>query len=144
MLKIKEKIISLYNEYKIFDDLQRKENKELQSKEELFQKLMNGDNIEENADNLKNFYKDNIIKNSQVRMNFEHLMFLISVYSETESDLPEEIKKFYNDYLPVKTKEIFKIETDKVIVTDLEALENQRKALDNLPLMQILKNQAPE
>lgn len=139
---LKEKVISLYNDYINFDTILKETNKELQSKEKIFEKVVKGENIEENAEELMNFYKDNILKNSQLRMNFENLMFLISVYAETETDLPEDIVKFYNDYLPYKAKIMFQVEKGEISPTDLEVLEAQRKQLDNIPLIKLLKEQA--
>jgi hypothetical protein len=136
---MKERIINLYSDYLKFDAILKTENEKLKEKENLIESLIKGESIEEDSENLKNFYKDSILKNTQLRANFEFLMFLIQEYSALDlEELPKEIKEFYNISLPFKTKPLFKIENEELIVVDNEILRQSRTTLDNSGIFKLL------
>lgn len=138
MQQIKQEIENIYQDYKIFDIKVKKESEELKSKEDVFKKIVSGENLEDSADELVNFYKDSILKNSQLRMIFEQLMFLIETYIKYNDDLPDEIKDFYNQFLPYKTKKLYTVENEEIVVVDEEVLDSARKQLDNNPLIKMI------
>lgn len=138
MQQIKQEIENIYQDYKIFDIKVKKESEELKSKEDIFKKIVSGENLEDSADDLANFYKDSILKNSQLRMIFEQLMFLIETYIKYNDDLPDEIKDFYNQFLPYKTKKLYTVENEEIVVVDEEVLNSARKQLDNNPLIKMI------
>lgn len=143
MTEIKQEIINLYQDYKILDSKVKKEAEELKSRENIFKKLFSGEKIEDDAEKLENFYKDSILKNGQLQVNFQQLIFLIKTYLKYSEDLPKEVLDFYKDFSSFGSKPLFVLENEEVVVFDEDYLNSARKELDNHPLFKMIKEQAP-
>lgn len=143
MTEIKQEIINLYQDYKILDSKVKKEAEELKSRENIFKKLFSGEKIEDDAEKLENFYKDSILKNGQLQVNFQQLIFLIKTYLKYSEDLPKEVLDFYKDFSNFGSKPLFVLENEELVVFDEDYLNSARKELDNHPLFKMIKEQAP-
>lgn len=143
MNKFKEKIVKVYVDYKKFDEALKKEVENLTEKGNLFKKnsesVKDAEDMLSKGEELANLYTDTTIASSQLRMIFEHLIFLISLYNETnEEPLDEEIQKFYKDFYKYKTKNVFTIEKERLVPIDKELLDEARKQLKDSPIFKIL------
>ena len=143
MTEIKQEIINLYQDYKILDSKVKKEAEELKSRENIFKKLFSGEKIEDDAEKLENFYKDSILKNGQLQVNFQQLLYLIKTYLKYSEDLPKEILDFYKNFNYFDYKPLFILENEELVVFDEDYLNSARKELDNHPLFKMIKEQAP-
>lgn len=143
MTEIKQEIINLYQDYKIFDSKVKKENEELKSREGVLNKFFSGEKIEEEAEKLEIFYKDSILKNNQLQVNFQQLLYLIKTYLKYSEDLPKEVLDFYKNFNYFDHKPLFILENEEVTVFDEDYLNSERKELDNHPLFKMIKEQAP-
>lgn len=143
MTEIKQEIINLYQDYKILDSKVKKEAEELKSRENVLKKFFSGEKIEDDAEKLENFYKDSILKNGQLQVNFQQLIFLIKTYLKYSEDLPKEILDFYKDFSNFGSKPLFVLENEELVVFDEDCLNSARKELDNHPLFKMIKEQAP-
>ena len=137
-MDIKEKLVDSYNKYLEFDEIVKKKNEELKDRESNTKLMVSSLDDEDGIENLKNRYKDSLLYNSQLRMSFENMMYLISICFELGVEIPEDISKFYNEFLNFKTKPIFAVEKQELVTVDQEVLENCRKELDNHPAIAMM------
>lgn len=130
MQKLKEEILNLYQDYKIFEKLLKKETESLKSREDIFNKLVTGDNIDADSEKLINFYKDNIIKVGQLHFNAQQLKQFIELYNKHSDDLPKEVLEQYEIFRQkYNTKPIFILDNEKIVATDEDYLELARKEI---------------
>lgn len=134
MLQLKDKLQEEYNKYKEFDNLVRKNNEYLKNKDGIFKDVVSSLENDAEIEKLQNLYKDSLIYNSQLRMSFEHLMYLIAICHEMGMEIAEEIKKFYDDSLPYKSKSVFFVEHGEIKPIDQEVLDKARSQFNNSPI----------
>lgn len=142
MIEFKTVVESCYEDYIKFDNAVKKENQKFQDKGKFFKSedKKGVDTLLEKGEDLKNLYVDTTIANSQLRMKFENLIFLIRLYLETgKEDLSEQINNFYKEFSKYKTKNVFTVEKEELVPTDEELLQEARRQVSESPLFKILK-----
>lgn len=132
MQKLKEEIQDLYQNYKIFEIKLNKESDSAKDKESLLNKM--------EEEQLKNAYKDLMLKAGQLNFNLQQLVILIETYIKLEdNNLPAEIKEFYKEVRSsYNTTPLFVLDNEEIVSTDEDYLNSARKELDNNQIIKML------
>ena len=132
MQKLKEEIQELYQNYIIFKIKLNKESDSAKDKESLLNKMK--------GEQLKNAYKDLMLKAGQLNFNLQQLVILIETYIKLEdNNLPAEIKEFYKEVRSsYNTTPLFVLDNEEIVSTDEDYLNSSRKELDNSQIIKML------
>lgn len=132
MQKLKEEIQDLYQNYKIFEIKLNKESDSAKDKKSLLNKM--------EGEQLKNAYKDLMLKAGQLNFNLQQLVILIETYIKLEdNNLPAEIKEFYKEVRSsYNTTPLFVLDNEEIVSTDEDYLNSARKELDNNQIIKML------
>ena len=96
MKQLEGKIISLYNEYKEFDEVVKEKNKAITEKKTSVKDIIKDKNVDEVRDVLLHIYVDAILYNKDLQIMFFRLITNIETYLEfSKEPLNEEITTFY-------------------------------------------------
>lgn len=127
MEALKQKVITLYTEYKEFESIVKVKNEELIKDKANLKDVVSGKSEDELQKILVHVYVDTILYNKDLQLMFLKLINSIETYIEFSSDsLPEEILKFYSDMKNWAPKRIFMIEKGELVETETGILEEER------------------
>ena len=92
------------------------------------------------GEQLKNAYKDLMLKAGQLNFNLQQLVILIETYIKLEdNNLPAEIKEFYKEVRSsYNTTPLFVLDNEEIVSTDEDYLNSSRKELDNSQIIKML------
>jgi hypothetical protein len=128
MEKIKEKINSLYAEYKEFDTIVKEKNKEVTDKKATVKDMLDGKSVEEVQEVLIHLYVDTLLYNKDLQILFFKLVSNIETYLEfSNDDLDKEVSEFYHSMKVWSPKRIFMLEKGNIIETEVGVQEKARK-----------------
>lgn len=128
MEKIKEKINSLYAEYKEFDTIVKEKNKEVTAKKATVKDMLEGKSVEEVQEVLIHLYVDTLLYNKDLQILFFKLVSNIETYLEfSTDDLEKEVSEFYNSMKVWSPKRIFMLEKGEIVETEVGVQEKARK-----------------
>jgi hypothetical protein len=128
MKQLEEKIISLYNEYKEFDEVVKEKNKEITQKKGSVKDIVKDKSTDEVKDVLLHIYVDAILYNKDLQIMFFRLVTNIETYLEfSKEPLNEEITNFYNEMKTWSPKKVFVLEKGELVETEVGVLEKARK-----------------
>jgi hypothetical protein len=127
MEAIKEKIVSLYVEYKEFDSIVKAKNEKLAKTENNLKDIVSGKSVEELQQILVHVYVDTILYNKDLQLMFLKLVNAIELYKEfSKEDLPEDISTFYSEMKNWAPKRVFAVEKNDLVETETGLLEEER------------------
>ena len=138
---VKEKVVSLYVEYKEFESIVKLKNEKLAKDKSNLKDIVSGKGTEELQQILVHVYVDTILYNKDLQLMFLKLINTIELYKEffTE-DLPEEVTVFYTDMKNWAPKRVFVVEKNDLVETETGLLEEERaKFLDSDLFKELLK-----
>jgi hypothetical protein len=128
MKQLEEKIISLYNEYKEFDEVVKEKNKTITEKKTSVKDIIKDKNLDEVKDVLLHIYVDAILYNKDLQIMFFRLITNIETYLEfSKEPLNEEITSFYKEMKNWSPKKVFILEKGDLVETEVGVLEKSRK-----------------
>lgn len=128
MEKIKEKINSLYLEYKEFDAIVKEKNKEVTDKKNTVKDMVEGKSVEEVQEVLIHLYVDTLLYNKDLQILFFKLVSNIETYLEFSSDdLDKEVYEFYQNMKVWSPKRVFMLEKGKIVETEVGVQDKARK-----------------
>ena len=128
MKQLEEKIISLYNEYKEFDEVVKEKNKTITEKKTSVKDIIKDKNLDEVKDVLLHIYVDAILYNKDLQIMFFRLITNIETYLEfSKEPLNEEITSFYKEMKNWSPKKVFILEKGELVETEVGVLEKSRK-----------------
>ncbi len=128
MKQLEEKIISLYNEYKEFDEVVKEKNKVITEKKTSVKDIIKDKNVDEVRDVLLHIYVDAILYNKDLQIMFFRLITNIETYLEfSKEPLNEEITIFYKEMKTWSPKKVFILEKGELVETELGVLDKARK-----------------
>lgn len=128
MEQLKQKIESLYSEYKDFDKIVKEKNKAITDKQTSVQDIVKDKSFDEIKDVLLHIYVDAILYNKDLQILFFRLITNIETYLEfSKEPLSEEISTFYSEMKNWSPKRIFVIEKEDLVETESGNLEKARK-----------------
>ena len=129
---VKQKVISLYTEYKEFESIVKVKNEALAKDKDNLKDVVGGKDIEELQKVLVHVYVDTILYNKDLQLMFLKLIHAIEFYKEFfEEDLPEEILSFYSTMKNWAPKRVFMIEKGELVETETGLLEEERSKFLN-------------
>lgn len=132
MESIKQKVISLYAEYKEFESIVKGKNEDLAKDKNNLKDVVSGKDVEELQKVLVHVYVDTILYNKDLQLLFLKTITLIEVYQEFfEEALPEEIISFHSTMKTWVPKRIFMIEKGDLVETETGILEEEREKFLN-------------
>lgn len=124
---LKEKVISLYAEYKGFEKVVKEKNESLYKDKSTLKDVVEGKTVDELQKVLVHTYVDTILYNKDLQILFFKLVINIETYLEVVgSDLPEEIEKFYSEMKNWAPKRVFVLEKGELVETEPGTLEEER------------------
>jgi hypothetical protein len=128
MKQLEEKIISLYKEYKEFDEVVKEKNKAITEKKTSVKDIIKDKNVDEVRDVLLHIYVDAILYNKDLQIMFFRLVTNIETYLEfSKEPLNEEITTFYKEMKTWSPKKVFVLEKGELVETELGVLDKARK-----------------
>lgn len=128
MENLKNKIVSLYDEYQEFDKIVKEKNKLISEKNTSIQELIKGKSIEEMEHLLTHVYVDTILYNKDLQILFFKLITTIETYLEfSKESLPDNILEFYSNMKTWSPKRVFMIEKGDLVETETGTLDKARK-----------------
>lgn len=128
MKQLEGKIISLYNEYKEFDEVAKEKNKAITEKKTSVKDIIKDKNVDEVRDVLLHIYVDAILYNKDLQIMFFRLITNIETYLEfSKEPLNEEITTFYKEMKSWSPKKIFVLEKGELVETEVGVLDKARK-----------------
>lgn len=128
MKQLEGKIISLYNEYKEFDEVVKEKNKAITEKKTSVKDIIKDKNVDEVRDVLLHIYVDAILYNKDLQIMFFRLITNIETYLEfSKEPLNEEITTFYKEMKSWSPKKIFVLEKGELVETEVGVLDKARK-----------------
>lgn len=128
MEQLKQKIESLYSEYKDFDKIVKEKNKAITDKETSVQDIVKDKSFDEIKDVLLHIYVDAILYNKDLQILFFRLITNIETYLEfSKEPLSEEIFTFYSEMKNWSPKRVFVIEKEDLVETEPGSLDKARK-----------------
>lgn len=141
MESIKQKVITLYAEYKEFESIVKVKNEALAKDKSNLKDVVSGKDIEELQKVLVHVYVDTILYNKDLQLMFLKLINTIEIYQEFfEDSLPEDLSTFYSTMKNWSPKRIFMIEKGELVETETGLLEEERaKFLESDFFKEILK-----
>jgi hypothetical protein len=128
MDKLREKINSLYKEYKEFDTVVKEKNKEITNKKTTIKEMVENKSIEEVQEVLIHLYVDTLLYNKDLQILFFKLVCNIESYLEFSTDsLDKEVLDFYQSMKTWIPKRLFMLEKEEIVETEIGVLEKARK-----------------
>lgn len=128
MEKVKEKINSLYAEYKEFDAIVKEKNKEATDKKDTVKDMVEGKSMEELQEVLIHLYVDTLLYNKDLQILFFKLVSNIETYLEfANDDLDKEVSEFYQTMKVWSPKRVFMLEKGQIVETEVGVQEKARK-----------------
>jgi len=128
MEKVKEKINSLYAEYKEFDAIVKEKNKEITDKKATVKDMVEGKSVEEVQEIMIHLYVDTLLYNKDLQILFFKLVSNIETYLEfSKESLDKEVHDFYQEMKVWSPKRVFMLEKGKIIETEVGIQEKARK-----------------
>ena len=128
MKQLEVKIISLYNEYKEFDEVVKEKNKAITEKKTSVKDIIKDKNVDEVRDVLLHIYVDAILYNKDLQIMFFRLITNIETYLEfSKEPLNEEITTFYKEMKTWSPKKVFVLEKGELVETEVGVLDKARK-----------------
>ena len=138
---VKEKVVSLYVEYKEFENVVKLKNEKLAKDKSNLKDVVSGKGVEELQQILVHVYVDTILYNKDLQIMFLKLMNSIELYKEFYTEeLPEEVVTFYSEMKNWAPKRIFVVEKNDLVETEIGLLEEERaKFLESDFFKELLK-----
>ena len=138
---VKEKVVSLYVEYKEFENVVKLKNEKLAKDKSNLKDVVSGKGVEELQQILVHVYVDTILYNKDLQIMFLKLMNSIELYKEFYTEeLPEEVAIFYSEMKNWAPKRIFVVEKNDLVETEIGLLEEERaKFLESDFFKELLK-----
>lgn len=128
MEKVKEKINSLYAEYKEFDAVVKEKNKAVTEKKNTVKEMVEGKSVEQVQDVLIHLYVDTLLYNKDLQILFFKLVSNIETYLEfSKEDLDKEVYDFYQEMKVWAPKRVFMLEKGEIVETEVGIQEKARK-----------------
>ena len=138
---LKEKVISLYAEYKGFEKVVKQKNESLYKDKASLKEVIEGKSIDELQQVLVHTYVDTILYNKDLQILFFKLVTNIETYLEVVgTGLPEDIEKFHSEMKNWAPNRVFVLEKGELVETEPGTLEEERaKFLDSDFFKQMLE-----
>jgi hypothetical protein len=138
---VKEKVVSLYVEYKEFENVVKLKNEKLAKDKSNLKDVVSGKGVEELEQILVHVYVDTILYNKDLQIMFLKLMNSIELYKEFYTEeLPEDVATFYSEMKNWAPKRIFVVEKNDLVETEIGLLEEERaKFLESDFFKELLK-----
>lgn len=128
MEKVKEKINSLYAEYKEFDAVVKEKNKAVTEKKNTVKEMVEGKSVEQVQDVLIHLYVDTLLYNKDLQILFFKLVSNIETYLEfSKENLDKEVYDFYQEMKVWAPKRVFMLEKGEIVETEVGIQEKARK-----------------
>jgi hypothetical protein len=128
MENLKQKINSLYKEYKEFDEIVKEKNKAVTEKKSTVKEMVEGKSVEEVQDVLVHLYVDTLLYNKDLQILFFKLVSNIETYLEfSKDDLDKEVSDFYQSMKTWAPKRVFMVEKGQIVETEVGLQEKSRK-----------------
>jgi len=128
MENLKQKINSLYKEYKEFDEIVKEKNKAVTEKKSTVKEMVEGKSVEQVQDVLIHLYVDTLLYNKDLQILFFKLVSNIETYLEfSKDDLDKEVSDFYQSMKTWAPKRVFMLEKGEIVETEVGIQEKARK-----------------
>jgi hypothetical protein len=124
---LKDKVASLYVEYKEFEKVVKAKNEALYKDKSSLKEVVEGKTVEELQQVLVHTYVDTILYNKDLQILFFKLIVSIETYLEVVGQgLQEDIQTFYSEMKNWAPKRVFVIEKGELVETEPGTLEEER------------------
>jgi hypothetical protein len=124
---LKDKVASLYVEYKEFEKVVKAKNEALYKDKANLKEVVEGKTVEELQQVLVHTYVDTILYNKDLQILFFKLIVSIETFLEVVGQgLQEDIQNFYSEMKNWAPKRVFVIEKGELVETEPGTLEEER------------------